>query len=138
MMTTPNLESRNAGSPPKRHYADYIARALATEGSHLALGRGGATLYFESSTLSGCREEQIKAEAIAAGLPVIDSRQVPFNLVWELAVRGPMVAVGKPPCQPPYHAFSFAPLSVVAAAYRAAGAEVFNLASLGNATESEG
>ena len=138
MMTTPNPESQNAGSPPKRHYADYIARALATEGGHLALGRGGATLYFESSTLSGCREEQIKAEAIAAGLPVIDSRQVPFKLVWDLAVGGPTVAVGKLPCQPPYHAFSFAPLSVVAAAYRAAGAEVFNLASLGNATESEG
>ena len=138
MIATPNPESRNSGSSRKRHYADYIARALATEGGHLALGRGRATLYFESSTLSGCREEQIKAEAFAAGLPVIDSRQVPFKLVWELAVPGPMVAVGKPPCQPPYHAFSFAPLSVVAAAYRAAGAEVFNLASLGNATESEG
>ncbi len=32
---------------------------------------------------------------------------------------------------PPYHAFSFAPLAVVAEAYRKAGAEVFNLPPAG-------
>ena len=34
-------------APMRDHYGDYIARALATEGGRLKLGRGGATLYFE-------------------------------------------------------------------------------------------
>jgi hypothetical protein len=38
-----------------------------------------------------------------------------------------MVAVGAEASPLPYHALSFAPLCVVAQAYRAAGAEVFNL-----------
>jgi hypothetical protein len=38
-----------------------------------------------------------------------------------------MIAVGEPPSPPPYHALSYAPLDIVAAAYRAAGAEVWNL-----------
>ena len=108
-------------------YDAYIARALATEGGHLSIGRGGATLHFERGRLSGCAEDAIKTAAIAAGLPVIDSRNVPFDEVWALAVRGPMIAVGEPPGSPPYHALSYAPLAFVAQAYRAAGAEVFNL-----------
>jgi hypothetical protein len=91
-------------------YAEYIAQALATEGGHLSVGRGGATLHFGQSRLSGCREERIKTECIAAGLPVIDSRMVPFAAVWRLAVSGPMAAVGQQPGEPPYHAFTYAPL----------------------------
>ena len=64
---------------------------------------------------------------IAAGLPVIDSRALPFEVVCDLAVRGPMVAVGEPASPPPWGAFSYAPLAAVADAYRAAGAEVWNL-----------
>ena len=120
-----------------RQYEEYIARALATEGGHLSIGRGGATLYFERCRLSGCHEERIKAEAIAAGLPVIDSRSVPFNRVKDLAVRGPMVAVGEPPSPPPYHAFAYAPLAFVAEAYRAAGAEVFNIPPPADETQQE-
>jgi hypothetical protein len=55
---------------------------------------------------------------------------VAFEDVVRLAVRGPMVAVGEEASAPPYHAFSFAPLFVVAQAYRAAGAEVFNIPDL--------
>ena len=51
-----------------------------------------------------------------------------FEDVVPLAVREPMVAVAEEASPPPYHALSFAPLRVVAQAYRAAGAEVFNLA----------
>ena len=125
-------------SPPTREYEEYIARALATQGGHLSIGRGGATLYFERGCLSGCHEDRIKAEAMAAGLPVIDSRLVPFNLVLDLAVRGPMVAVGEPPSPPPYHAFAYAPLAVVLEAYRAAGAEVFNAPAVPESREEEG
>jgi hypothetical protein len=52
---------------------------------------------------------------------------VSFEQVARLAISGPMTAVGEDPSRPPYHAFSYAPLAVVAQAYRAAGAEVFNI-----------
>jgi hypothetical protein len=68
----------------------------------------------------------MKAACIERGLPVIDSRMVPFSAVVDLAVSGPMIAVGSEPDPAPYGAFSSAPLLVVAENYRAAGAEVFN------------
>ena len=109
-------------------YGDYIREALATEGGHLAIGRGGFTLYFaRGAYLSGHDCDTIKTACIAAGLPVIDSRALPFEVVCDLAVRGPMVAVGEPASPPPWGAFSYAPLAAVADAYRAAGAEVWNL-----------
>jgi hypothetical protein len=109
-------------------YGEYITIALQTEGDHLSLGRGGFILWFgRGCRLGGYDCEHIKARCIAAGLPVIDSRMVPFQDVVRLAVRGPMVAVGEEASPQPYHALSFAPLRVVAQAYRAAGAEVFNL-----------
>ena len=115
-------------TPPDPHdYQPEIALALATSGGHLSIGRGGATLHYCNSRLSGCDCATIKAAAIAAGLPVIDSRMVPFGLAARLAVEGPMVAVNEPPSPRPWHAFSYAPLAVVAAAYRQAGAEVVNL-----------
>jgi hypothetical protein len=117
-----------SGNANLRDYGDYITSALQTEGGHLSLGRGGFILWFGcGARLSGYDCEHIKACCIAAGLPVIDSRMVPFEDVVHLAVRGPIVAVGEEASPLPYHALSFAPLGVVAQAYRAAGAEVFNL-----------
>lgn len=111
-----------------RDYDSYIARALAIEGGHLSIGRGGFSLYYgRRAHLSGYDCETVKTACIAAGLPVIDSRMVDFAAVARLAINGPMIAVGEPPSTPPYHALAYAPLAVVAAAYRAAGAEVFNL-----------
>ena len=69
----------------------------------------------------------MRQAAIAACLPVIDSRCVPLELAAKLAVKGPMIAVNTPPSPRPWHEFSYAPLAVVAAAYRWAGAEVFNI-----------
>ena len=112
----------------KSDYATYIARALATEGGHLAIGRGGATLYFgHGASLSSHDIEPIKDACIAAGLPVIDSRTVDFGVVARLAINGPLVAVGVQPDIPPYHAFAHAPLALVAESYGAAGAVVWNL-----------
>lgn len=109
-------------------YDAYIARALATAGGHLAIGRGGFSLYFDRGAhLSGYDCETVKAACVAAGLPVIDSRMLDFAAVARLAIKGPMIAVGEAPSSPPYHALSFAPLAVVAAAYRSAGAEVWNV-----------
>jgi hypothetical protein len=109
-------------------YDSYISRALATEGGHLSIGRGGFSLYFgRGAHLSGYDCEPVKAACIAAGLPVIDSRMVDIAAVARLAIKGPMIAVGEQPSPSPYHAFSYAPLAVVAAAYCSAGAEVWNL-----------
>lgn len=111
---------------PARYDAD-IVRALATPGGHLSIGRGGFTLHYETARLSGYDCDTIKAAAIAAGLPVIDSREAPFDAVAQLAVRGPMIAVNQPPSARPWHALAYAPLAAVAAAYRRAGAEVHNI-----------
>ena len=122
---------RKTNDPAQQRYEDYIVGALRTEGGHLSIGRGGFTLYYaRGATLSGYDCETIKAYCIAAGVPVIDSRMVAFEDVVRLAVRGPMAAVGEEPSPPPYHAFSYAPLVALANAYRQAGAEVFNIASL--------
>jgi hypothetical protein len=119
---------RKSDNPTSRDYDDYVASALGTEGGHLSIGRGGFTLYYaHGARLSGYDCEQVKACCIAAGLPVIDSRLVAFEDVVRLAVRGPMAAVGEEASPPPYHALSYAPLSLLANAYRAAGAEVFNI-----------
>jgi len=110
------------------NYRSYIMRALATEGGHLSLGRGGFTLHYDNGRLSGYDCEAVKVEAIAAGLPVIDSREVPFEIVAVLAVSGPMVAVNQDPSARPWHGLAYAPLAYVGSAYRRAGAEVHHIA----------
>ena len=119
---------RKTDNPASREYDDYIASALRTEGGHLSIGRGGFTLHYaRGARLSGYDCESIKACCIVAGLPVIDSRMVAFEDVVRLAVSGPMAAVDEDASLPPYHALSYCPLAVLANAYRAAGAEVFNI-----------
>ena len=69
--------SLNPSISPAGEHDEVIARALATEGGHLAIGRSGYTIWFaRSSRQSGYDCETIKAAAVAAGLPVIDSRRV--------------------------------------------------------------
>ena len=117
-------------TPERDSTEDLIDRALRTEGGHLAIGHAGFSLHFgRGCTLSGYDWESIKATCISCGLPVIDSREVPFDAAFRLAVRGPMIAVGQPPDAPPWGSLSNAPLRVVAAAYREAGADVVNLAA---------
>ena len=108
-------------------YSIEIAKALATPGGHLLIGHNGAVLYYENVSYSGMDEDEIKAQALAAGLAVIDSRKVPFDDLWRVVVRGPMSAVNRKPDEPPYHSLSSAPLAHVAALYRTAGAEVHNI-----------
>lgn len=109
-------------------YIDYIEQAKRTAGGHLHIGRGGFTLHFGSSRLSGYDCDRVKELCIAAGLPVIDSRAAPVDLVAKIAVSGPMIAVARDPDPHPWHALAYAPIGAVAAAYRRAGAEVFNIA----------
>jgi hypothetical protein len=69
----------------------------------------------------------MKAACVAAGLPIIDSRMIDFDTALDLAVKGPMIAVGEAPSPQPWHSLAYAPLTYVAGLYRAAGAEVINL-----------
>ncbi|GLI95567.1 hypothetical protein [Methylocystis echinoides] len=108
-------------------YGDAIVRALATQGGHLFIGRGGFSLHYENGWLGGYDCETVKAAAIAAGLPVIDSRKVDFSKVAELAIGGPIITVGQPADPPPWDPLSYAPLVAVAEAYARAGADVCNL-----------
>lgn len=118
--------STNPGN--SSHYGPYIEQALATRDGYLSIGRGGFALHFgDGATLSGYDIETVKAECIAAGLPVIDSLGVPLENVVGIAVAGPMVAAGREPDTEPHGALSYAPLRAVALAYAAAGAEVWNM-----------
>ena len=108
-------------------YDSYIARAKTVHGGHLHIGRGGFTLCSGSSRLRGYDCDRVRTLCIAAGLPVIDSRSAPIDEVAKISVSGPMIAVGADPDPRPWHALSYAPLGAVAAAYRRAGAEVFNI-----------
>jgi hypothetical protein len=122
--------------PENSMHDDYIAQALAIDGGHLTIGRGGFSLHIaRGAMLSGYDCETIKAACIAAGLPVIDSRMVEFGVVARRAVNGSMITVGKVASTPPYHAFSYAPLAVVAASLQDAGAEVWNLRPAGEPRE---
>ncbi len=94
---------------------EYIKKAKMVDGGHLSIGRGGYDI------------ENIKALCIEAGLPVIDSRCVPFDLVADLAVCGPMAAVGTAPRFFMSRAFSHVSLAEWVASYRASGAEIHNM-----------
>ena len=112
---------------PMSQYTAYIEKALAAEGGHLSIGRGGFSLRYGLGWLSGYDCETVKAEAIAAGLPVCDSRKLDFDVVVKLAFRGPMIAVARKPDAEPWNSLSFAPLYTVMEAYRRAGAEVHHM-----------
>lgn len=110
-----------------KDYSDDIVAALATPGGHLSIGRGGFTLYHRhGAMLSGYGCEAIKAQA-SRPVSVIDSRNVDFDVVLQLTLCGPLVAVGREPEPFPWHGLSYAPLQAVAFRYAAAGAEVWNI-----------
>ena len=109
------------------HSAD-IAAALETPGGHLSLGRGGFILHFGyGAMLSSYDCDAIKAQSIAAGLPVIDGRCVAFEVVAQLTLGRPLVAFGREPEPALWHGLSYTPLQVVAIRYAAAGAEIWNI-----------
>ena len=130
---------RKSNDPALRDYGEYIVSALRTAGGHLSIGPGGFTLYYaRGARLSGYDCDEVKTSCIGAGLPVIDSRMVAFEDVVRLAVRGPMVAVGEEASPRPYQALSYAPLAVIAEAYAAAGAEIFNISQSAAPMATEG
>lgn len=120
-------QSARAGGEADFDYTSYLDQSLSTEGGHLWIGHGGTTLYFGRGSMRVYDTEVIKGQALAKGVAIIDSRSVPFAAVWDLAVKGPMAAVGRPASPAPWDALSFVPLDVIARSYGAAGATLFNL-----------
>ena len=105
-----------------------IAQALAVEGGHLFIGHNGYLLHYScGARLHGYDNDGMKAACVAAGLPVIDARQVGFTDLWRIVVSEPEAAVGKPEELRVRHWVPYASLATVAGLYHAAGAEVFNL-----------
>lgn len=109
--------------------ASLIAQARHAAGGHLMIGHNGFTLYFgKGQSLSGYDSDAMKAEAIAARIPLIDARAVPYDQLAELVITGPMIAVGEEPSHVICEALSTRPLAEVAQRYRAIGADVRHVA----------
>ncbi len=107
--------------------AGTIAQALAVEGGHLFIGHNGNILHYAcGAKLHGYDNDGMKVACVAAGLPVIDARQVAFTDLWRIVVSEPEAAVGTPEELRSRHWVSQAPLTVVAGLYHAVGAEVLN------------
>ena len=108
---------------------EYITQALAVQGGHLAIGRGGYTLHFKrGATTSGYDIEDMRDRCIARGLPVIDTRAIPFAILAVEVIRNPLVAVGEDPDPEPWSSLDKAPLIALAYRYRNLGGTVFNVA----------
>ena len=118
----------NLGAVRDTYLADLLRQTLRTTGGHLSIGRGGYSLHYaKGCALSGYGCDAIKHACIDVGVPVIDSRNVSLEVVCKIAIHGPMIAVGEEPGFFLHRMYSTESLAVVAAEYRAAGAEIFNI-----------
>lgn len=108
--------------------AGTIAQAVGVEGGDLFIGHNGNILHYAcGARLHGYDDDASKAACVAAGLPVIDARQVASTDLWRIVVSEPEVAVGTPDELRSRHWAPHAPLTAVAGLYRAAWAKVLNL-----------
>ena len=116
--------------------AGTIAQALAVEGGHLLIGHNGYLLHYScGARLHGYDNDGMKAACVAAGLPVIDARQVGFTDLWRIVVSEPEAAVGTPEELRVRHWVPYASLAMVARLYHAVGAEVLNLPGVATMVE---
>ena len=119
---------------------NYVTQALAVQGGHLAIGRGGFTLHFKrGATLSGYDSDDMKGRCVARGLPVIDTRAIPPDVLSVEVLRNPSIAVDEEPDPEPWSGLDKAPLAAIARRYHELGAAVFNVALVdAPASSSEG
>ncbi len=107
---------------------EYITQALAVQGGHLTIGRGGYTLHFKrGATLSGYDTDEMKDRCITAGLPVIDTREIPLDILTVEVIRNPLIAVDEETDPEPWGSLNKAPLAAIARRYHELGAAVFNV-----------
>ncbi|TRD17299.1 hypothetical protein [Palleronia caenipelagi] len=133
-------EARRREHGKIRSDMEIIRNALSTTGAYISVGRGGAYVHFgQGCTLShpGGLEHLATARVLRrAGLPLIDTTTVDRP---ERIMSLPMVAVGREPDLPPWHALSYVPLSAYAARAIKLGARVESLETLEEGTvETEG
>ena len=81
----------------------------------------------------------MKGRCIARGLPVIDTRDIPLDILTVEVIRNPLIAVDEETDPEPWGSLDKAPLAAIARRYHELGAAVFNVA-LGDAivSSSEG
>ena len=107
---------------------ELIAQANQTKGGHLFIGSAGWTLYCGlGRTISGYDDDAMKTRVLGTGGAVIDSRPADHVAFLDLVFNGPMIAVGEDPRFFLCSALSYESLSVTAARYRRAGAEIHNI-----------
>ena len=112
-----------------------IAAALKTGGYAMVAKSGDVSINYVNEWNGPSHldtwGDNIVQQCIDAGLPVIDNRPARFDELREVVVRGPMIGLGTPidkiKAEPPYGAFHYAPLTVVAAMYQDAGSIIHNL-----------
>ena len=101
----------------------------AVPGGHLSVGRRGYRLDFKQGTTnSGYDIEEMMAHCVAQGLPMIDTREIPFAILAMEVIRNPLVAVGEEPDPEPWSGLHKALLVAFARWYRDLGGSVFNVA----------
>jgi hypothetical protein len=93
----------HVGNRVKQHESirrdlQHIRDALTTNGAHVTVGHGGNSLKAEGQdgnqwTLSGFGSYDVETYR-RCGIPVIDYTTADFVSLYDLIVRGPMVAVG--------------------------------------------
>lgn len=107
-----------------------IRHARETEGGHVHIGLGGATVHYSrpgygvrrlsGHSLTHC---YTALGAMIAGVPWVDTR--PVEDIAGL-IGAPLIACGHPADPPPWRGFSHAPLDHVFAHHRRLGAHVGN------------
>jgi hypothetical protein len=125
-----HLRRRDQAEDARRRERESIrsnARYLR-ESVYVSIGRYGWTAHAGSSRLSGHYPDLEAVPRLAArvGLPVLDSRAIPEDLLIQ-ALRIPPAATEGEPDPPPWNWLSKAPLAHVAAEYKKLGATVWNV-----------
>ena len=107
----------------------------AREGGYLTIGRGGHTLHrYDNRSGSASTqgyEQNLEGTTgkccLLLGIPIIDSTTIPDSIIAQTCSL-PMGKRNLEMCDaPPWGGMSFAPLPVVAAAYEALGATLYNI-----------
>lgn len=124
----PHAGDRAAQRASIRSALKTVRLALATEGGHVSIGHGGASVHYAhepgaAATLSGYSLTHCYTAlaAMVAGAPWVDTR--PVADVGRL-IRAPMIACGRAADPRPWHGLSFAPRAHVFETLRRLGAHL--------------
>jgi hypothetical protein len=124
-------EARQRERESIRSNVNYLRQSV-----YVSIGRHGWTAHAGNSRLSGHYPDLNAVPRLAArvGLPVLDSRSIPEDLLIQ-ALHIPLVATEGQADSPPWNWLSKAPLAYVAAEYKKLGATVWNVPGVSEAQQ---